>query len=191
MKHLIFATNNRHKIEEATAILHGQYHIVSLKEKGFFEEIPETSTTLEGNASQKAWHIHDRFGEDCFADDTGLEVEALGGEPGVYSARYAGDECDFNKNVDKLLDVMKGQQNRKARFRTVVSLIIAGKETLFEGIIEGRIIEERRGLEGFGYDPVFIPSGQELTFSQMSADLKNKISHRALAMQKMADYLAV
>lgn len=191
MKHLIFATNNRHKIDEATAILHGQYHIISLKEKDFFEDIPETSPTIEGNASLKSWYIHDRFKEDCFADDTGLEVEALGGAPGVYSARYAGDESDFNKNVDKLLNAMKGQENRKARFRTVISLIVNGKETCFEGIINGKIIEERRGNEGFGYDPVFIPEGQELTFSEMEATLKNKISHRAIALQKMADYLAV
>lgn len=191
MKHLIFATNNRHKIEEATAILHGQYHIISLKEKEFYEEIPETSPTLEGNASQKAWYIYNRFSEDCFADDTGLEVEALGGAPGVYSARYAGEDCDFNKNVDKLLNALNGQNNRKARFRTVVSLIIDGKEKCFEGIIEGKIIQERKGNEGFGYDPVFIPNGQELTFAEMEATLKNKISHRAIAMQKMADYLAV
>lgn len=191
MKSLVFATNNKHKIEEVTHILHDKYKLISLSELGFTDDIPETEPTLEGNASLKAWHIFNKFGTDCFADDTGLEVDALNGEPGVYSARYAGDTHDFNLNTSKLLSNLEGHTNRKARFRTVVSLIIEGKETLFEGILEGHIINERRGFQGFGYDPVFIPDGYSQTIAEMLPELKNKISHRALAMQKMADFLKV
>lgn len=189
MKSLIFATNNKHKIEEVSYILHGKYQLLSLNEIGFNEDIPETEPTLEGNASLKAWHIYNRFKQDCFADDTGLEVEALNGEPGVYSARYAGEGHDFNLNVTKLLNNLEGISNRKARFRTVVSLILSGKETRFEGIVNGIIIQERRGSHGFGYDPVFIPEGFNETMAEMASALKNKISHRAIAMQKMADFL--
>lgn len=189
MKSLVFATNNKHKIEEATHILLDKYQIISLKEIGYTNDIPETADTLEGNASLKAWEIFNTFNRDCFADDTGLEVEALNGEPGVYSARYASDSHDFNANIDKLLLKLKGQSNRKARFRTIISLIINGEENQFEGIINGVIIDERRGTEGFGYDPVFIPEGYSITIAEMSPSLKNKISHRALALQKMADFL--
>lgn len=189
MQSLIFATNNRHKIEEATHILLDKYHIVSLRETGYVKDIPETATTLEGNASLKAWEIYNTFGKNCFADDTGLEVEALNGEPGVYSARYASDGHDFNANIDKLLYNLKNQSNRKARFRTIISLIIEGKETQFEGIINGVIIDERRGTAGFGYDPVFIPDGYFVTIAEMTPQLKNKISHRAIALHKMADFL--
>lgn len=191
MNTLIFATNNLHKIQEVTEILQDQYKITSLSELGFNDDIPETAPTLEGNASQKAWFIYNRFGIDCFADDTGLEVDALNGAPGVYSARYAGQGHDFNQNVTKLLHNLEGKSNRKARFRTVISLIINGKETQFEGIINGEIIAERRGKEGFGYDPVFVPEGFSQTFAEMPAMHKNEISHRALAMHKMADFLKV
>lgn len=191
MKSLIFATNNKHKIEEAKHILHDKYKLVSLSELGFSDDIPETEPTLEGNASLKAWFIYNKFKTDCFADDTGLEVDALNGEPGVYSARYAGDTHDFYLNTSKLLANLEGQTNRKARFRTVVSLILAGVETRFDGILEGIIINERKGNHGFGYDPVFVPQGYSQTIAEMPADLKNKISHRALAMQKMADFLKI
>ncbi|MFA6950434.1 MAG: non-canonical purine NTP diphosphatase [Lentimicrobiaceae bacterium] len=191
MNTLIFATNNLHKIKEVNEILHNQYKIASLADLGFNEDIPETALTLEGNASQKAWFIYNRFGKDCFADDTGLEVDALNGEPGVYSARYAGHGHDFNQNVIKLLHNLDGKANRKARFRTVISLIIKGNETQFEGIINGEIITERRGNEGFGYDPVFVPEGYSQTFAEMPAIYKNEISHRALAMHKMADFLKI
>ncbi len=189
MKSLIFATNNKHKIEEATHILQNRYNIISLSEIGFNDDIPETEVTLEGNASLKAWHIHNRFKKDCFADDTGLEVEALNGEPGVYSARYAGDTHDFALNVTKLLKNLEGIENRNARFRTAISLIIGGNEYKFEGIVNGHIIKERKGSFGFGYDPVFIPNGYEITMAEMSPDIKNKISHRAVALQRMADFL--
>ncbi|HLO91904.1 MAG: non-canonical purine NTP diphosphatase [Chloroflexota bacterium] len=189
MKSLIFATNNKHKIEEVNHILHEKYHIVSLHETGFTDDIPETATTLEGNASLKAWHIYNLYNTDCFADDTGLEVEALNGEPGVYSARYAGEGHNFSLNVDKLLKNLEGISNRRAQFRTVVSLILNGEEVLFEGKIKGTIISERKGVNGFGYDPVFVPEGYTITMAEMPAEVKNKISHRALAMQQMADYL--
>lgn len=189
MESLIFATNNKHKIEEVKHILHDQFKIVSLKEIGFFEDIPETEPTLEGNASLKAWHIFNKYHANCFADDTGLEVEALNGEPGVFSARYAGEGHDFSLNVDKLLRNMAGLNKRTARFRTVISLINNGNEYFFEGIINGTIIEERKGINGFGYDPVFIPEGYNITMAEMPSELKNKISHRAIAMQKMADFL--
>lgn len=189
MQTLIFATNNKHKIEEATHILLNKYHITSLKEIGYDKEIPETANTLEGNASLKAWEIYNTFKKDCFADDTGLEVEALNGEPGVFSARYAFDAHDFNANIDKLLKNLINETNRKARFRTIISLIINGSEKQFEGIINGEIINERRGKEGFGYDPVFIPDGYTITIAEMPSELKNKISHRAIALQKMADFL--
>jgi len=191
MKSLIFATNNKHKIEEATHILHDKYKLISLSELGFSDDIPETEPTLEGNASLKAWFIYNKFNTDCFADDTGLEVDALNGEPGVFSARYAGDTHDFSLNTSKLLGNLEGQTNRKARFRTVVSLIIEGVETRFEGILEGIIINERKGSHGFGYDPVFVPDGYTQTIAELPPDLKNKISHRALAMQKMADFLKI
>lgn len=189
METLIFATNNKHKIEEVNQILHDKFTIVSLKEIGYFEDIPETEPTLEGNASLKAWHIFDRYNASCFADDTGLEVEALNGEPGVFSARYAGEGHNFSLNVDKLLRNLTGLTNRKARFRTVISLIMNGNEIFFEGVINGKIIEERKGTNGFGYDPVFIPEGYDITMAEMPSELKNKISHRAIAMQKMADFL--
>jgi XTP/dITP diphosphohydrolase len=186
MKTIVFATNNAHKLEEVRAIISGKIRIVSLSDIGCVEELPETSDTLEGNALQKANYVKEHFGYDCFADDTGLEVEALNGEPGVRSARYAGDGHDSNANIEKLLSKLAGQPNRKARFRTVIALIMNGKTEFFEGRINGQIIDERRGNTGFGYDPVFIPDGYAKTFAELGADEKNKISHRAIAARKLA-----
>ena len=187
---IIFATNNRHKLEEVGAVLGPSFRLVTPQEAGVTEDIPEDRDTLEGNASQKAHYIFDRTGENCFADDTGLEVEALGSAPGVYSARYAGEAKDSEANIDLLLKNLQGESNRHARFRTVISLIIDGKEHLFEGIVGGRIIDGRRGTKGFGYDPVFIPDGFEKTFAEMEGDEKNGISHRGRAVEKMAAFLA-
>ncbi|MDR0698173.1 MAG: non-canonical purine NTP diphosphatase [Tannerella sp.] len=189
MKTIVFATNNTHKLGEVRAIISGSIHIVSLSEIGCHDDIPETACTLEGNALQKARYVKEQFGYDCFADDTGLEVDALNGEPGVRSARYAGDENDSNANIEKLLHALKDEQNRKARFRTVIALILNGEELFFEGIINGRIITEKRGETGFGYDPVFMPDGFNETFAELGSDTKNKISHRAIATRKFAEWL--
>lgn len=189
MKTIVFATNNAHKLEEVRAIVSEDIRIVSLADIGCHDDIPETADTLEGNALLKAQYVKEHFGYDCFADDTGLEVEALNGEPGVRSARYAGDNHDANANMDKLLHALKGEQNRKARFRTVIALIIDGKEEYFEGEVNGQIIENRRGNTGFGYDPVFMPDGYNETFAELGTDIKNKISHRAIATRKFAERL--
>ena len=189
MKTIVFATNNVHKLEEVRAIVSDGIKIVSLFEIGCHDDIPETADTLEGNSELKARYVYEQFGYDCFADDTGLEVEALNNEPGVRSARYAGDMHDANANIEKLLHALGGQPNRKARFRTVITLIVNGRTEFFEGAINGRIIDERRGMTGFGYDPVFVPDGYSETFAELGADAKNKISHRALATCKLADYL--
>lgn len=189
MKKLIFATNNQHKLEEVSHLIKGNYKILSLKEINCFEEIPETSDTIKGNASQKSHYIYDKFGIDCFADDTGLEIEALNGRPGVYSARYAGEEHDFEKNMNKVLAEMNGITNRKARFKTVISLILNGKENFFKGIISGVILTKKRGQEGFGYDPIFQPIGYNLAFAEMPLEEKNKISHRAIAVRNLVNYL--
>lgn len=186
---LVFATNNIYKLNELRAILGSEFELLSLADIGCSEEIPEEQATLEGNASQKALFVYNNYGYDCFADDTGLETEALGGEPGVYSARYAGEEKNPEANMDKLLNNMAKIKNRKARFRTVVSLVIKGNETQFEGIVTGEILNEKRGREGFGYDPLFRPDGYEKTFAQMSLADKNKISHRGQAVRKLAKYL--
>ena len=164
---LVFATNNRHKLEEVRAILGNKIEILSLNDIDCHDDIPETADTLEGNALIKARYIYEKFGVDCFADDTGLEVEALGGEPGVYSARYAGEDCNPEANMHKLLHNLTGKKNRNAQFRTVIALIIDGKEMLFNGIVKGTITEEKRGTSGFGYDPVFIPEGFSESFAQM------------------------
>ena len=187
---LIFATNNRNKAEEIQHILPGSFTIFTLEDVGIDQEVPEEQSTLEGNASQKANYIYERLAKDCFADDTGLEVEALLGAPGVVSARYAGEDKNPEANMDKLLEEMKQEENRKARFRTVISLILGGKEMFFEGIVEGTILREKRGEEGFGYDPVFLPDGYEQTFAQMPMEQKNKISHRSRAIMKLTDYLS-
>jgi XTP/dITP diphosphohydrolase len=189
MTEIIFATNNAHKLSEVQALLGDKFRLVTLRDCGITEDIPETADTLDGNASQKSHYLHDRVGRNCFADDTGLEVEALGGEPGVRSARYATDGHDFEANNRLLLKNLEGVTNRKARFRTVISLILDGEEHLFEGIVEGRIAESEAGCGGFGYDPLFIPDGYNCTFAEMSADEKNAISHRGRAVQKLVKFL--
>lgn len=187
---LVFATNNAHKLEEISSILGDKIELLSLKDIGCHEDIPETADTLEGNALLKSSFIYRNYGLNSFGDDTGLEVEALGGAPGVYSARYAGGEGhDSQANMRKLLRELEGVENRKARFRTVISLILDGKEYLFEGIINGEIIKEKRGGSGFGYDPIFKPEGYEQTFAELGAGVKNEISHRALAVKKLAQFL--
>lgn len=189
-KRFVFATNNAHKLEEVSYILGEKVELLSLKDIGCHEDIPETADTLEGNALLKARYIAEKYHVDCFADDTGLEVEALGGAPGVYSARYAGDGHDSEANMRKLLKDMEGMENRKARFRTVFALIVDGKEHLFEGIVKGEIITNRKGTSGFGYDPIFVPEGYAQTFAEMGNELKNKISHRAVATNKLCRFLA-
>ena len=186
---LVFATNNRHKLDEVRAIVGDKVEVLSLNDIGCHDDIPETADTLQGNALIKARYIHEKFGVDCFADDTGLEVEALDGAPGVYSARYAGEECDSEANMQKLLQNLTGKSNRNAQFRTVIALIIKGEEKLFNGIVKGTITEEKRGDSGFGYDPVFVPEGFSESFAQMSGDMKNSISHRYRATQELSNYL--
>lgn len=187
---LVFATNNAHKLEEIRAILGNNIEILSLADIGCHEDIPETSDTLEGNARQKSLYIYEHYGLDCFADDTGLEVEALDGAPGVYSARYAGNGHDSQANMKKLLAEMKEKSNRKARFRTIISLIEKGEEKQFEGIVRGEIIREEKGDSGFGYDPVFQPEGYDATFAELGNEIKNKISHRARAVNLLCEYLS-
>ena len=221
MNKIVFATNNKHKLEEIRSILGEGFEVLSLSDIGCHEDIPETSDTLEGNAQQKALYVFDKYGYDCFADDTGLEVEALGGEPGIYSARYAaldGDDSishDSEANMAKLLRKLEGVENRKARFRTVIALLThpqslpkggkcevlfsnnsnenpsprEGNRVGFEGIVNGSIIRERRGGEGFGYDPIFQPEGYDQTFAELGSEIKNHISHRARAVEKLAHYL--
>lgn len=189
MPSLIFATNNEHKLKEIQNLIHGGYKIIGLRELGLDEDIPETAESLEGNALLKARYIRDRYKLDCFADDTGLEVDALGGSPGVHSARYAGEDGNSGKNIDKLLDELKGKEDRNAQFRTVIALLLGDDEILFTGKVRGRILEKRRGNDGFGYDPVFLPEGCEQTFAEMPLQKKNKISHRARAMEKLVKFL--
>ena len=190
MKKLVFATNNAHKLEEIRAILGDKVEILSLNDINCHADIPETADTLQGNAALKAQYIYENYGLDCFADDTGLEVEALNGAPGIYSARYAdGEGHDSEANMKKLLSEMQDKENRKARFRTVICLIEDGKEHFFEGIVNGSIIRERKGGTGFGYDPIFMPDGYSETFAEMGNDEKNKISHRARAVQELCEYL--
>lgn len=186
---LVFATNNRHKLDEVRAIVGDKVEVLSLNDIGCHDDIPETADTLQGNALIKARYIHEKFGVDCFADDTGLEVEALDGAPGVFSARYAGKECDSEANMQKLLQNLTGKSNRNAQFRTVIALIIKGEEKLFNGIVKGTITEEKRGDSGFGYDPVFVPEGFSESFAQMSGDMKNSISHRYRATLELSNYL--
>ena len=187
---LVFATNNAHKLEEVAAILGDQVELLSLNDISCHTDIPETAETLEGNALLKSSYIYKNYHLDCFADDTGLEVEALNGAPGVYSARYAGGEGhDAQANMLKLLHELDGKENRKAQFRTAISLILDGKEYLFEGVIKGEIIKEKRGDSGFGYDPIFKPEGYDRTFAELGNDIKNQISHRALAVQKLCEFL--
>lgn len=186
---IIFATNNAHKLSEVQAVLGDGFELVTPRMCGVEEDIPETAATLEGNASQKSHYLYEKTGLDCFADDTGLEVEALGGEPGVHSARYATDGHDFAANNRLLLKNLEGKENRRARFRTVISLIDGGEEHLFEGIVEGHIIDHESGSEGFGYDPLFVPDGFDRTFAEMTAEEKNAVSHRGRAVRKLVAYL--
>lgn len=186
---LVFATNNAHKLEEVSEIVKEYIDILSLNDIGCHDDIAETGTTLEDNALIKARYIKDKFGYDCFGDDTGLEVEVLNGAPGVYSARYAGNGHDAKANMKKLLSEMQGHANRKARFRSVIALVLDGKEYLFDGIVNGTIIEDERGAAGFGYDPLFVPNGYDKTFSELGNEIKNAISHRALAVKKLCEFL--
>ena len=196
---IVFATNNEHKLSEIRQILGNDFEILSLADIGCHDDIPETADTLEGNALQKAQYIFDHYHLSCFADDTGLEVDALGGAPGIYSARYAGEGHDSEANMRKLLHELGENNNRKARFRTVIALIQKEEvtsdaipvqnTTFFEGIVEGQIIREKRGHEGFGYDPIFQPDGYNETFAQLGLEIKNRISHRARAVEKLAKYL--
>ena len=187
---LIFATNNQHKVDEIRHVIGDLFTIITMKEAGIDIDIPEPHDTLEANATEKSQTIYRLTSQDCFSEDTGLEVEALNGEPGVKSARYAGDGRNFQQNIDKLLYKLQGISNRRASFRTVISLILADKEYLFEGICEGEIIKEQKGIEGFGYDPVFIPDGSGASFGEMSMEEKTKYSHRQKAMAKMIRFLS-
>lgn len=186
---LIFATNNHHKVEEINAVLPPHIHSISLKDAGIDVDIPEPHDTLEDNAREKARTIHQLTGKDCFSEDTGLEVDTLNGEPGVQSARYAGEARSFDRNIEKLLANLAGQQSRQAQFRTVICLLLNGEEHLFEGVCRGRIIEERRGSQGFGYDPVFIPEGGAKTFAEMPLQEKSLFSHRKKAVDKLVAFL--
>ena len=189
MQKLIFATNNLHKLEEIRDLLSDKYDIISLDKIGIKEDIPETADSLEGNALQKARFVYERTGSDCFADDTGLEVDALDGAPGVYSARYAGEKATFDDNMDKLLSSLENKDNRKAKFRTVIALIMDGNEYLFEGKVDGIILRSKKGTDGFGYDPIFLPEGFEQSFAEMEASHKNAISHRGRSVVKLAHFL--
>lgn len=189
MKQIVFATNNRHKLDEIRKISEGKLEILSLSDINCLTVIPETGTTLEENALIKAFFVKDNFGYDCFADDTGLEVKSLGGAPGVYSARYAGEDCNAEDNIRKLLSDLAGIDDRSAAFRTVIALLMGDKQYFFEGVIPGKIIDEKRGENGFGYDPVFIPEGYEQTFAELGEDIKNNISHRAIATNKLIRFL--
>lgn len=186
---LCFATNNVHKLEEVSQLLGDSFHIVSLEDIGCEEELPEEQETLEGNSLQKAKFVFDKFGINCFADDTGLEVEALGGAPGVYSARYAGEHRDSNDNNELLLENLKTKTNRKARFRTVVTLILDNQTFQFEGVANGEILKSRRGKAGFGYDPLFLPERHNKSMAELTAKEKNEISHRGNAIRKLVAYL--
>jgi XTP/dITP diphosphohydrolase len=189
MVKLVFATNNDHKLEEMRQIMPSELELLSLNDIGCTEDIPETGCTLEANAAQKSFFIWNKYRMDCFADDTGLEIKALGNEPGVYSARYAGEEKCAVKNMFKVLAKMENETNRDARFRCVISLVTDGKEKQFEGIVEGKLLTEPKGIAGFGYDPVFNPDGYTQSFAEMSSEDKNRISHRGRAVMKLIDYL--
>ncbi|MFM9951797.1 MAG: RdgB/HAM1 family non-canonical purine NTP pyrophosphatase [Saprospiraceae bacterium] len=189
MNPIVIATNNPHKIKEIHEILNGAFEVKGLKEIGCTEELPETTGTIPGNAVQKAQYVFDHYGVDCFAEDTGLEIDALNGAPGVDTAHYAGPERDALANMDLVLRQLSGKEDRSARFRTVIALILGGKLHTFEGVAEGRIANTRSGQDGFGYDPIFMPDGYEQTFAELSSDIKNAISHRGRAMQKLKAFL--
>lgn len=185
---LVFATNNLHKLEEVNAMLNGAFELLTLEQIGCDVDIPETGVTFEENAGQKSWYVYNNYNMNCFGDDSGLVVDALNGEPGVYSARYSGTR-DHDKNIDFLLKKLEGKENRAARFKAVISLVLDGKEHLFEGTVEGTIRHERSGSDGFGYDPIFQPDGYAITFAEMSMDDKNAISHRGRAVEKLVNFL--
>ena len=187
---IVFASNNAHKLAEVSSKLPENFKILSLKDVLGDVDIPETGLTLDDNAIIKAKYVFERTGKNCFADDTGLEIAALNGEPGVYSARYAGEDCSFQDNMDKVLRNLKGKQDRSARFRTVICLILNGEQHLFEGQVDGVILTEEQGEKGFGYDPIFCPNGFETTFAEMTMEQKNAISHRGLAVQKLVEFLS-
>lgn len=189
MNKIVFATNNLHKLQEVREILKETYQVVGLQDLGFTGDIPETGKTLAENASIKSKFVVDNFGMDCFSDDTGLEIESLDNRPGVYSARYAGEDGNAERNIEKVLEEMHGTKNRSARFKTVVSLFLGGEEYLFEGKVEGKILPVKKGKDGFGYDPIFIPDGFDLTFAEMPQKLKNSISHRGKAIRKLVKFL--
>ena len=186
---LVFASNNKNKIQEIQALVPNTIQIISLEDIGCTEDIPETADTIEGNAILKANYVTEKYGYDCFADDTGLEVEALNGAPGVYSARYAGEQKDANDNMDKLLSELKDKSNRKANFKTVIALNLNGKQNLFTGIINGKIIKEKIGTNGFGYDPIFVADGFDKTFAELSMEEKSTISHRGIAVKELILFL--
>ena len=186
---LVFASNNKNKIQEIQALVPNSIQILSLEEIGCTEDIPETADTIEGNAILKANYVTEKYGYDCFADDTGLEVDSLNGAPGVYSARYAGEQKDANDNMDKLLDELKDKSNRKANFKTVIALNLNGKQNLFTGIINGKIIDEKIGTNGFGYDPIFVADGYNKTFAELSMEEKSTISHRGIAVKELIIFL--
>lgn len=186
---LVFATRNSYKIDEIARTMGSKYVVISMEEAGCTDDLPETSFTTAGNAMQKAQYFYDRFKMDCFAEDTSLEIEALDGRPGIYSARYAGPAKSFDDNVNKVLEELQGQSNRKAMFRTVIGLIFKGEHHIFEGIMKGTILTEKRGTGGFGYDPIFMPEGYEETYAEMDGQKKNAISHRALAVKKLVEFL--
>lgn len=186
---IVFATNNKNKLFEISGILGDKFELQSLNDIGFSDDIPETNPTIRENASQKSHFIYDRYNINVFADDTGMAIEALDGRPGVYSARYAGENATYEDNMYKALREMKGKTNRKAKFITVISLILEGKEYFFEGIVNGTITTEPHGTEGFGYDPIFMPDGYDKTYAEMSAEEKNAMSHRGLATQKLVEFL--
>ena len=186
---IVFATNNLNKLSEIRSLVPDGVEILSLKEINCLEELPETNPTIEENALQKAKYVYEKTGLDCFADDTGLEIEALDGRPGVYSARYAGPDCDSEANIKKVLKELKSHKNRKAQFKTVIALIIDGKKYFFDGKVEGGILKQKQGIDGFGYDSIFRPFGCDQSFAEMSLELKNKISHRGLAVDKLIKFL--
>jgi len=188
---LVFATNNLHKLKEVQEMLSNTIELLSLKDIGCFEDIEETESTLEGNAKLKADYITEKYGFDCFADDTGLEVEALDGDPGVYSARFAGEHGNAEKNMEKLLIELQNKSSRKAKFRTIIALNLRNKQYLFEGICEGEILNEKSGVKGFGYDPIFKPKNASCSFAEMNSEEKNIISHRGIAIQKLVNFLSL
>jgi len=189
MQQLVFATNNSHKLEEVAARINGKFDLVTLEDIGCHDDIPETGLTFRENASIKSKYVYNNYKLNCFGDDSGLEIDGLNGKPGVYSARYAGEHGNHSANMDKVLANLKGVTDRRARFRTVISLIWDGEEHFFEGTVEGTIRHERSGSRGFGYDPIFQPEGYAITFAEMSLDEKNRISHRAKAVEKLIDFL--